>query len=764
MPIFSILKTIIITINRLTLTKITTPQKTKKNVETELENTVVSNRPSYDIVEEYIKSLDEYRNRKHPSDEVVSSLILEIGDFLLEFATLGHEQNADVPNLIHPQVLIEDLKSIGVPYLEYGRDPDTDEILNVCLVYPEILYALNNKQKSEDGMTGVDGPVKASEDVPLCTAYFFYRWMWIQYPYVALGNCDARFVAGVNQKNQEFTDNTEKKQKRSSDMDHLKEASGRMKTANKFRNESSVEMSKSMSLDTFKLPELKFTRKAARSIPRIKFESKEENNDRFQEKMQVLQDEVQNYREEFDFVVQMKSTVNKRLQDLKDSLIELKRTSESCSQVDDSLLLAAKREAETSVKYEKERVLNRNYANLVTIINRYPANVPALIIDLQAKVEQDRFLIAEIKKRLWEQKFEHQTYSLTFKHMKKLVQNAVDMHMQLLEYNTKKFSQTKKQILLDEKDLLNGGSKSKKRNDLNASIKHSKTKNASKKTLESERDSMALLDTKSWEEKWAIISSKTGIIEPDAFFNRANNASALVDQINAIKKASEFRLDSLKKEVLVVESELEESRYEASFAGAGSGKSSKENKKNLAQKQHRLKEVKEKSESMEQLEQRVVAGLAHISDILFIPKNEEDTTPSALVRDIESVLDTLINEREKQQQQQGSLGIDLQNRMLAASTASAAEIHSSNRSPELDYVVAKHEDPKVRLPRRLPSRPIGSTVVTARDIEEEENEDEGMWDRGFAKTSSLSKLRSELKRAGKAVKAAEGKFSMLATA
>lgn len=110
----------------------------------------------------------------------------------------------------------------------------------------------------------------------------------------------------------------------------------------------------------------------------------------------------------------------------------------------------------------------------------------------------------------------------------------------------------------------------------------------------------------------------------------------------------------LKKEVVTVESELEEVRYEASFAGV---QSSKEHKKQLADKQSKLRHVKEKTEGMEQLEQKVVAGLAHISDILFIPKSEEDAPVLNLVRDIEAVLDTLINEREKQlQQQQGGQG------------------------------------------------------------------------------------------------------------
>ena len=104
----------------------------------------------------------------------------------------------------------------------------------------------------------------------------------------------------------------------------------------------------------------------------------------------------------------------------------------------------------------------------------------------------------------------------------------------------------------------------------------------------------------------------------------------------------------MKKEAINNEVELEEVRYKASFAGM---QSSKEHVKSLAQKQQRLKHSKEKAESAEQLEQNVVAGLAHISEMLFIPKCEDDAPVMNMVRDIETVLDTLINEREKQLQQ-----------------------------------------------------------------------------------------------------------------
>ncbi len=146
-----------------------------------------------------------------------------------------------------------------------------------------------------------------------------------------------------------------------------------------------------------------------------------------------------------------------------------------------------------------------------------------------------------------------------------------------------------------------------------------------------------------------------------------------MEQINTIKKTSEVRLETLKKDVVLGEAEFEEERNKASFAGV---QSSKEKKKQLTEKQSLLRSIQEKTEGMEQLEQRVVAGLAHISDILFIPKSEDDAPVLNLVRDIEAVLDTLINEREKlaqqqqgQTQQPGMGGIDSPSRMLRDSTS-----------------------------------------------------------------------------------------------
>ena len=76
-----------------------------------------------------------------------------------------------------------------------------------------------------------------------------------------------------------------------------------------------------------------------------------------------------------------------------------------------------------------------------------------------------------------------------------------------------------------------------------------------------------------------------------------------------------------------------------------------------------------------------------------------------------------------------------------------------NRSPELDLVLAKYESPKLRLPPKLPSKPSVDIIYSQRD--DEEDEEEGTWDRTFVKSASIKSLRIEKSKAEKAQKEKE---------
>jgi DNA repair exonuclease SbcCD ATPase subunit len=130
-----------------------------------------------------------------------------------------------------------------------------------------------------------------------------------------------------------------------------------------------------------------------------------------------------------------------------------------------------------------------------------------------------------------------------------------------------------------------------------------------------------------------------------------------------LKKQSEAKLASLRNEVQQVEQDLEEVRYEASFVG-GQSRDTYQKHKDLASSQQKLRRIKEKTETAEQLQQQVVAGLNHISDMLGVPERDENAPVHDVIKDIETVLETLVEEREKQLQGQ--------------QTANNASIHSDS--------------------------------------------------------------------------------------
>ena len=72
--------------------------------------------------------------------------------------------------------------------------------------------------------------------------------------------------------------------------------------------------------------------------------------------------------------------------------------------------------------------------------NRHPANIPALITEIEWKLAQDKYLVKTIRDKLWEHRLEKQTYLETFKRLKSLIKEGAESHNKLLEhrYSVKK--------------------------------------------------------------------------------------------------------------------------------------------------------------------------------------------------------------------------------------------------------------------------------------------------------------------------------------
>jgi len=481
-----------------------------------------NSRPTFDIVEEYVKSLDEYRTLRHPTEEFVANIILKIGEFLIEFATLDHEKAADVPCSIHPAIPSEDLKSIGVPHITVDKEGRT--FLWYPTVYPDLGVSASEEQKSDIGPAD-DIPsrsaTKAVEDIPVRTAYFFNRWMWIQYPYIGLGNCYELYFDGIVMK--EKIDG------------QLGRRSGQfpstavIKKEKSFFKKSFFKDGMSLSKST-PLPEINFVRKAARSFRRVTEEDAAEfdASDQFNQRLLNLQDTIRNLKEEFDFLSQQRNTLGKRLYELKGSLVDLVRAGESTSQFDSEQNEVADRERIAAVKLEKASQVNFNLKNLWIICERHPPHMPALITEVENKLNQDAALLAEIRKRLWEQKFEHNAHNVMYKEMKTLVREGVHMHEQLLTYRLEMKKNMQKQGIEDVQ-LLNN-----KKSDSNQGFGSSRLLTDGKSSIDysgpegNGENSEADLMQKSWEAKWAIVASRTGINDPNIFFRRILNRYSLL--------------------------------------------------------------------------------------------------------------------------------------------------------------------------------------------------------------------------------------------
>jgi hypothetical protein len=92
--------------------------------------------------------------------------------------------------------------------------------------------------------------------------------------------------------------------------------------------------------------------------------------------------------------------------------------------------------------------------SLLTLCNRHPANIPALITEIEWKLEQDTYLVSCIQDKLWEHAMEKQTYLDTFKHLKSLIKEGAESHNKLLEYRYSVKKSLATQGIEDQKKLL----------------------------------------------------------------------------------------------------------------------------------------------------------------------------------------------------------------------------------------------------------------------------------------------------------------------
>ena len=651
---------------------------------------VIKHVPVYDIVEEYVKSLDAYYAKYHPSAEQMATISLEIADFMLEFALDGYEHRIDIPQSIHPVVPYKELKSLGVPALFVNEEGRT--ILDCPSIFPQLRENLDANEDDPTAQKQMNvAASKPIDDLPIRTTYYFTRWLWIQFPLIALGNVDSRFTIGL--------EDNEKKQanylKSGATMTSMSPTKGKGDSGFVFAMPDSPSVK--VKSKNFKLPDIKFNRKAARSFSKKPKEESEDSSNQIEQRMISLQDSIQSYREEYDFLHKQSLVMKAKVYELSGSLRTLQMVGDSMGMFDDDFHSSISKEQNARNSKEQALRVCNNLKNIDRICTRHPAHSPALVFEVEQKIDQDAYLLSEIRKRLFEQHFELQSHKVAYKEYKDLAKEGGKMRENLLQlrYDQKKqlTVQGQQNAAIARGETLDGTaagmetrkSKGDKTGTGNSTGKSPKRNKGEKPNLTIDADGttdigmsvhvhgnmslgsdfgastgmrersnsfrLAMPDGSEHEMdiKLAlnVITSRTGIQNFDLFFQRFENATNLATDMTRMELYSEKRLKGLRNLRESVEKELEESRYESRLVGGTVKDVKKEEAIHVAEK--KVKKKSEYAELYEGLVDQSLNGMIHIGKILGISlEKPSDVTNrnkiSDIIRKLEGQVESLMDE------------------------------------------------------------------------------------------------------------------------
>jgi hypothetical protein len=231
---------------------------------------------------------------------------------------------------------------------------------------------------------------------------------------------------------------------------------------------------------------------------------------------------------------------------------------------------------------------------------------------------------------------------------------------------------------------------------------------------------------KEWHDGWVHtldrIKGRTGMPDPTLFFDRMLNANSMIEQMKNLKVVSDFRLQELREEYHRLDDELEELQYDNSMVGVASSSSSSsssssqtggEQQKHLIEARLKEKKAKERAESANELVTKVMEGLHHIGDTLNLEVSSQGSV-SDLLHTIEGVLEVLMEEKEKAEQQTTDANSHLNSSIASSLSPSRSHMHGGRdsttsmdgliqqRPTELDVILHKFEAPQTRLASKLP--------------------------------------------------------------
>jgi hypothetical protein len=350
---------------------------------------------------------------------------------------------------------------------------------------------------------------------------------------------------------------------------------------------------------------------------------------------------------------------------------------------------------------------------------------------------QDQLFIDEVRQRLREQSFESHSYHVG----NKVMQRAV--HEMAVLQNDMMLQRIKQREHLQKAAQKESEMAQKRDDDLaRAADMRSRKKTAKLAKTEATEDDPDQDLIPLWDERVHMIHSRTGLSDPIDFFAKFANSHSLESQMDVMKNAAEARLKELKELAVRVEQEMEHARYDAQSIVGSNSREARDKQKDLTKADVRNKHAREGAVTAEKLLQQSSSGLKHVCSILGIPPPDQDTPVNEIIHQIESVLEALMEEKDKTVQKIGDQPSFREN---------SPGYEKLMRPPELDAALQHHEMPKALIANRLPAKPIDEAKLIPESVEDDDDSlarvDDTVASREDVKREAQKSLRVEKRRA-----------------
>ena len=668
-------------------------------------------RPYLDVVEEYVHSLDIYKFVQTPGYDDLACIILRVADFMLEFATLRLEEAADVPHFIHPCIPNEDLACLGVQFL--ACDKDGNSILNSpCIEF------LGEKTAPGANFSALDVPMKMNEDVPMCSTYFYHRWMWIHFPWVSLANCgvrctygyqsacqdhDATFASSIMSENPcvqqalclpiQVIDGQSPipKQVQLPNIAPLPSDSGRG-CISPFVFGPNVPISR---------PHATSSLSNHRSMARLSSDVVETAN--------TIKGNIILLRSQLDNLRESRRQLERVFVRERNRVSEITRMRLSSTNLERELSRLAIYAEKVVNGHLVARALGKNLERVKSMCSRHPAGNASLIEEIETKLRQDSLFIEEVRQRLREANFCFHESSANSKTLHRSRQERLVLHNNLLLQRMRQ-----RQALLTEVNHVPSAERLHVDNDriMTGTVEmHLRTDESSRhlstslaqggpghKRLQNEHwvlDKWLLESSGLWEEYADCVRKRTFLNEVAELYSKFANVQTLQNHMNTLHDAAETKLRELKRTLSDVEIELEQACYDSQSVLGSNSREARDLQTQLAHHLGCHKHARETALALERLRQGVFGGIKHVCNALGIPPPDQDTPVTEIMHQIESVLEALLEEKDKTSQK------ICDNQSTYRDNTGYEKLL---RTPELDAALEQFETPKALIAHHLPAR------------------------------------------------------------